>query len=138
VDRLLEKIRVRGYKLTPKRIEMIRILYAKGGHFTPEEVCALLKRRFKKIGLPSVYRNLETLAECGVLVRIHQLDRQRHYAVCSHQGDKHHHHIVCTGCNKVEEMSECKVEAPKKVHGFRVLEHFLQFQGICPDCEIKK
>ena len=137
MDRLLEKISVRGYKLTPKRIEMIRVLHAKGGHFTPEEVWGLLKRRFKKIGMPSVYRNLETLSECGVLVRIHQFDRQRHYAVCSHRKDKHHHHIVCTRCNKVEEVSECKVRAPKKVHGFRVLDHFLQFQGVCRDCKMK-
>lgn len=129
----IRKLKKKGLKVTPRRLAMISLFAESGKHLTPEEVWGLLRKNFKKCGFPGVYRNLESLAECGILTRIKQSDRKRHYGLCT-AGKGHHHHITCVECGKVEDIGTCAIEGKKKIKKFEVLGHFVQIDGICPDC----
>ena len=101
---------------------------------TPEEVWEKLNKIFKKCGLPSVYRNLESLVKCGILTRIQQFDRKMHYGLCSMLHNEHHHHITCIKCGKVDEIKKCAMDDMRIINGYKVVNHFFQVNGICPKC----
>ncbi len=130
----LSKLRENGLKVTPKRLAIIDFFAEKNCALTPEEVWVPLKKKFGQLGLPSVYRNLEALADCGILTRIHQFDNKRHYALCP-CNPYHNYHIVCSECGKVEQVEDNLLEGLTEVKGFKVLNHFLQLEGICETCE---
>ena len=130
----VDKLKQNGLKITPKREAIIAFFEKKNCLLTPEEVWIPLKKDFGQLGLPSVYRNLESLVECGVLTRVHQFDNKRHYALCHAHDHHHHHHIVCVQCGKVGEFDACRLEKVKEVDGFKVLKHFVQLEGLCAGC----
>lgn len=135
MEQYLDKLKQGGFKLTPRRQAIIELFVRCNNHLTPEDVWGKLKKHFHKCGLPSVYRNLESLADCGVLTRIQQFDRKKHYGLCCARHNEHHHHITCLQCGSVETASTCAIKEIKKIKGYRVINHFLQINGICPDCE---
>ncbi|MCA9393935.1 MAG: transcriptional repressor [Candidatus Omnitrophica bacterium] len=130
-----DQLRRRGLKATPKRMAIIGLFVKENRILTPEEVWVPLRRKFGRLGLPSVYRNLDTLAGCHILTQVHQFDNKRYYALCHARHDHHHHHIVCTSCGKVGEFEGCALESVRRVDGFKVLRHFVQLEGICADCQ---
>lgn len=130
-----DNLRARGLKATPKRMAIIALFTQTDRLMTPEEVWVPLRRKFGQLGLPSVYRNLEALAECGILAKVHQFDNKRYYALCHADHAHHHHHIVCTVCGKVGEFDACRLQSVREVNGFKVLRHFVQLEGVCADCQ---
>ncbi len=135
MKRYLEKLKKGGYKITPRRQAIIGLFFNCEIHLTPEEVWKKLKKQFDRCGLPSVYRNLESLVNCGILTRIQQFDRKKHYSLCSAiHGDYHHHHITCIKCGKVDELKDCMINDTKKINGYKVVSHFVQLNGVCSAC----
>ena len=134
MESYFEILRKKGFKITPRRQAIIEIFSESKSHLTPENVWAKLSERFEKCGLPSVYRNLESLEECGILTRIQQLDRKMHYALCpAEQG--HHHHITCVKCGYVEDFEDdCHLAHLKRLGSFKIVSHFVQVNGICEKC----
>ncbi len=131
----IEKLKSQKLKLTPKRQAILDCFAAQGKYLTPEQVWDKLKRQFKQLGLPSIYRNLETFEDCGILVRIKRDDRRLYYAMChDHDSHHHHHHIVCVKCGKVDEVDGCALANMVKASGYKVLKHFVQLEGLCPKC----
>ncbi|MFH1062894.1 MAG: Fur family transcriptional regulator [Candidatus Omnitrophota bacterium] len=135
MDNYLERLRENGLKLTPRRKAIVELFIYCDSHLTPEEVWNELRKDFDQCGLPSVYRNLESLANCGILTRIQQFDRKKHYGLCSAvNSGYHHHHITCIKCGKVDEINDCAINDTKKINGYRVVSHFMQVNGICDAC----
>lgn len=130
----LEKLKSKGLKLTPRRREIIKLFLDRNCHLTPENVWEVLQEKFDKCGLPSVYRNLESLVECGVLTRIQQFDSKKHYGICR-SAQEHHHHIVCLKCGKVETFDDCRFRDRNEIKGYQIVSHFMQVNGICAECQ---
>jgi len=114
----LQKLHDSSLKNTPKRIAIIEIFHQHNKFLTPEDVYEKLRKKFAQCGLPSVYRNLESLTESGILTRIHKFDNKRYYGLCSAKKGDHHHHIVCIRCGKVGEVSGCELFKKKSINGF--------------------
>ncbi|MBJ6724729.1 Fur family transcriptional regulator [Geomesophilobacter sediminis] len=125
-----------GMKATPKRLAILEALNGLSCYASPEELWKQLRARFDRLGLPTVYRNLEELAESGVITKVIHPNRQLYYYFC-HNRD-HHHHFVCLSCRKVEDVPSCGIEAMAEVvqqqSGGRVLSHILQLNGVCGSC----
>jgi len=132
----IDKLREGAFKVTPQRKAIIRYLLDRNKDCTPEEVWNYLRSKFVQCGLPSVYRNLESLVTCGILVKIHRFDNKRHYGICHAHTYSHHHHIICTSCGKIGELSECGASKyqDKVIDGFKITNHFLQLEGLCEGC----
>lgn len=130
----LNKLKAGGFKLTPRRQAIVELFVNGQSHLTPEDVWGKLKKQFSHCGLPGVYRNLESLVECGVLTRIQQFDRKKHYGLCLAVHDGHHHHITCIKCGKVDAIKDCAIGAAKRIKGYKIVSHFMQVNGICAGC----
>jgi Fur family zinc uptake transcriptional regulator/Fur family ferric uptake transcriptional regulator len=123
-------------KATPKRLAILDILEHAPVYLSPEEVWQRMKKLFKRIGLPTVYRNLEELSEGKVISKIIHPNRQLYYFLC--QNRNHHHHFICVSCRKVEDITFCKLkeverEVRERING-KVLSHILQVNGLCEKC----
>ena len=131
----IHKLKEQKLKVTPKRQAILDCFIKEGSHLTPEQVWGKLKKNFKQLGFPSIYRNLEIFADCGILVKIQRDDRRLYYALCqSHEKTHHHHHIVCIKCGKVDDVQGCAIAGIKSASGYKILKHFVQLEGLCPRC----
>jgi Fe2+ or Zn2+ uptake regulation protein len=129
-----------GLKSTPKRIAILEILENEFVYLSPEDVWKKMKERFGRIGLPTIYRNLEDLYQGGVISKVIHPNRQLYYYFCRN-GD-HHHHFICISCRRVEDIWFCAEkeiahEVSEKIRG-EVLSHILQINGLCDACRKKK
>ena len=90
----------------------------------------------------SVYRNLSTLEEAGLVIRIVTHDDRARYELAEHILE-HHHHIICTPCGEVldfhlsqriEEKLEESLQKIADEFGFSVDRHQLDLIGKCGKC----
>jgi len=88
-----------------------------------------------KIGLTTVYRTLQAMADAGEVDMLRTADGEAAYRYCS---TGHHHHLVCRSCNRTIELTGPTVERwAKKVaseHGFVEVQHHLEVSGLCEAC----
>ena len=88
-----------------------------------------------KVGLATVYRNLQAMAADGEIDMLRTDEGEAVYRACS---TGHHHHLVCRVCGRTVEVEGPTVEAwANKVsaeHGFTDVHHTLEIFGTCADC----
>ena len=123
-------------KATPKRLAILALMGREAAYVSPEDIWLKLKEQFARIGLPTVYRNLEELAAGGVVSTVIHPNRQLYYYFCPNQA--HHHHFVCISCRRVEDVDACVLgeierEVGEKIGG-TVLSHVVQVNGLCRAC----
>jgi len=133
-------LRSLNLKKTPKRLALLDILMKESAYLSPEEIWKKMKRKFGRIGLPTIYRNLEELSERNIISKVTLPNRQLYYYLCQNQS--HHHHFICLSCRKVEDISFCgfnelEKEVTQKIKG-KILSHIMQVNGICRNCLEKK
>lgn len=103
-------------------------------HPTAEMVYQWLKPANPNLSLGTVYRNLNLLAEEGILIRMP-------FPVERYDGDIHpHSHFRCKECGRVFDLmlgyaSEIDEAAAQASPGFQIEGHDLTFSGLCPDCQ---
>lgn len=94
-----------------------------------------LRSRGASVGLSTVYRNLQTLAEAGEVDTLRNEDGEVLYRRCR---PEHHHHLVCRSCGRVEEIDGPAVERwadqAAREHGFTDVAHTVEVFGCCPAC----
>lgn len=125
-----------GLKATPKRLAILEILSDEFVYMGAEEVWMRLRARFQRIGLPTVYRNLEELAKGGAIMKIIHPDRKLYYYYCANPS--HHHHFVCVSCRRVQDLEFCgEAQITKEVEETlkgKVVSHLFQVYGLCQEC----
>ena len=127
-----------GLNFTRQRETILKTLYHHEGHFTPEELSHLIKRRYPqmKIGISTIYRTLSLLERGGLVTSISFGNQGKKYEL----GVKaHHDHLICTECGKIlefyDEAIEKKQEKIAESFGFVMKDHSLKIYGICPECQ---
>ncbi len=124
-------------KYSKQREIVLKALEENVIHPTADELYKLIIKDFPNIGLATVYRNLNLLAEKGVIKKIYGLDDAAHFDHNTHN----HHHFICTKCNKIYDIpydiaSDIADNVWKKT-GFAIERTELSFQGTCKNCQTK-
>ena len=100
-----------------------------------QELHDLLKQRGENVGLTTVYRTLQSLAEAGEVDTLRTGDGESVYRRCS---SGHHHHLVCRVCGRAVEVAGPAVEkwADKVAaeHGYTDVSHTVEIFGLCREC----
>ena len=101
-----------------------------------QDLHARLRTEGHKVGLATVYRALQTLADQGQVDVLRTDEGESVYRRCS--TGAHHHHLVCRSCGRTVEVEGPTVErwadAVSAEHGFRDVTHTLEIFGTCSDC----
>lgn len=131
-------LRERGYKLTPQRHAVLRVIAASHDHLTPEAIYEKVHMTSPDIGLVTVYRTLGLLGELNLVCRVHASDGCRSYMM--RRPTEHHHHLVCSSCGKVVDFTACDLKDLERrlsgETGFDINGHLLELYGLCPDCRL--
>jgi Fur family ferric uptake transcriptional regulator len=100
-----------------------------------QEIHEELRRRGEGIGLTTVYRTLQALADADEVDVLRTGTGEASYRRCS---EHHHHHLVCRGCGKTVEVEGPAVEhwadRVAAQHGFAEISHTVEILGVCADC----
>jgi Fur family ferric uptake transcriptional regulator len=100
-----------------------------------QEVHEVLRARGEHVGLSTVYRTLQAMADAGELDVLRAENGEAVYRRCS---ASHHHHLVCRSCGATVEVEGPAVEkwtrAVATAHGYRAVSHTLEVFGTCPEC----
>ncbi len=106
------------------------------GFHSAQELHAMLRSRGEQVGLTTVYRTLQALADNGELDVMRPPGGEYLYRRCA--SEAHHHHLVCRSCGGTVEVLGPTVEAwADKVaarHGYTDVSHTVEIFGTCPEC----
>ena len=132
-------IRDQGYKLTPARRSLIKVIAGSSSHLTPAEIYARARREDPALSLVTTYRTLDMLSRLGFICEVYTEDRSRSYLIRG--PEEHHHHLVCSECGRVLDFTGCDLAALEeklvKETGFHIDSHLLEFSGKCRACQKK-
>jgi Fur family transcriptional regulator, ferric uptake regulator len=125
-------------RLTTQRQIILEELGKVTSHPTANEVYDMVRQRLPRIGLGTVYRNLELMAEGGLILKLEVGGTQKRFDATIDP----HYHIRCAQCEKVDD-----IEIPVQKHindiatassDYHILGHHIEFSGICKECSEKK
>lgn len=120
---------------TRQRTAVIEALTDAGDFRSAQEIHALLARRGDPVGLATVYRTLQRLADAGEVDLLRTDSGELAYRRCS---STHHHHLVCRSCGATVEVEGPTVErwatAVADEHAYVDVSHTLEIFGTCARC----
>jgi Fur family ferric uptake transcriptional regulator len=112
-----------------------RLLDDTEGFRSAQEIHESLRHRGEGIGLTTVYRTLQSLAEAGEIDVLRTTSGEAVYRRCSAH---HHHHLVCRDCGHTVEVEgptvEVWAEQIATAHGFTDIDHTVEISGRCSAC----
>ncbi len=136
IGRMVTPVRVRA---TRQRAAVSDLLAELSDFRSAQDIHHLLRGQGDGIGLSTVYRTLQTLAEAGEVDTIQTAEGESVYRKCS---DLHHHHLVCRECGYTVEVAGPAVERwadrTAAENGFTDVSHTLEIFGLCAECRGKK
>ena len=124
-----------GLRPTRQRLAVVAAMGSVDDFRSAQEIHELLGRRGESVGLATVYRTLQRLADAGEVDMLRSGDGEAIYRRCS---DTHHHHLVCRTCGRTVEVEGPAVERWTRSiaaeHGYTDVSHTLEIFGTCPAC----
>ena len=123
-------------KTTRQRTAVAAALAASEGFTSAQALHEILRGRGEPVGLTTVYRHLQALADAGEVDALRTDEGETVYRRCV--ADDHHHHLVCRTCGATVEVSGPEVEAWAAAvaasHGYSDVSHTLEVFGTCRAC----
>lgn len=120
---------------TRQRSAVSLLLGEVDGFHSAQELHAMLRERGERVGLTTVYRTLQGLADAGEVDVMRPPGGEHLYRRCS---EGHHHHLVCRSCGRTVEVEGPAVETwadrVAAEHGYIDVSHTLEIFGTCPAC----
>lgn len=124
-----------GTRPTRQRRAVAAVLQSFDDFRSAQDIHDLLRRAGDTVGLSTVYRTLQALADGGEVDVLRTEDGEALYRRCS---ERHHHHLVCRSCGATVEVEGPAVEkwtrSVAAAHGYREVSHTLEIFGTCPSC----
>ncbi len=125
-------------KFTKQREFILKALYDNEGHFTPEELHDLIKKKAPNLNtsIATIYRTLGLLEESKIINSISFGSKGKKYEF----GLKSHHdHLICIECGALIEFEDEVIETRQsqiaKEHNFKMTNHTMNIFGICENCQ---
>jgi Fur family ferric uptake transcriptional regulator len=122
-------------RTTRQRTAVSALLAEVEGFHSAQELHAMLRDHGERVGLTTVYRTLQALAEAGEVDVMRPPGGEHMYRRCS---EGHHHHLVCRSCGRTVEVEGPAVEnwadRVAERHGYVHVSHTMEIFGTCPAC----
>ena len=125
-------------RLTTQRQIILEELGKVTSHPTANEVYDMVRKRLPRIGLGTVYRNLELMADSGIILKLEVGGTQKRFDATVDP----HYHVRCTSCGRVDDID---IEVQNRINqiaenasDYMILGHHIEFSGMCPRCSEEK
>ncbi|MDD3429506.1 MAG: transcriptional repressor [Oscillospiraceae bacterium] len=124
-------------KFSKQRTEIEKAVKANPIHPTAEQVYQIVRKTSPQISLGTVYRNLNLLADHGILLRLRMPDGGDRYDGTLHE----HAHVMCTCCGAVADLDVTVPNLAQTVltqSGITMQSYNLTVSGLCAKCLSKQ
>jgi len=132
-----ELLKNNSLKFTKQREVVLKTLYERNDHFTPEDLYIFLKGTYPElnIGIATVYRTLNLLEESHLVTSISFGVAGKKFELAN---KPHHDHMICKTCGLIIEFQNEKIEQLQleiaKANHFHITSHLMQLRGLCEKC----
>ena len=127
-----------GVRSTRQRSAIVDLLDNTEEFRSAQDLHDDLRKRGEGIGLTTVYRTLQSLAEAGSVDVLRTDSGESLFRRCS---SGHNHHLVCRRCGFTVEVDGPEVERwsheVADAHGFEEVSHTVEIFGTCRDCALE-
>jgi len=132
---MIRALRAAGFRVTPQRLAVLRILAKSAGHPGAGDVHRAARRAFPAISLATVYKTLAALKAVGQVLELEFSGLPNRYDGCR---PGPHPHVICQACGRIVDPRNLDLaptvavlagETGFAIHGSRV-----DFFGTCPAC----
>ena len=136
-DELIATLKERNFRLTPQRVELVRLIAASEGHPSAAQLYVKIKTQFSTMSQATVYKTLALLKEMNQVLEIDLRD-DSHY-----DGNRlqPHSHLICMRCSQIVdgdlELDLTSIKKLEEISGYQIVRPQIVFYGICPDCRNK-
>jgi Fur family peroxide stress response transcriptional regulator len=138
LKRYEESIAQGGMRLTRQRKHVYEVLLGRQDHPTAMEVFLRAKPDMESLSLATVYNVLETLADRGLVRKVHLDSGSTRYCA----NNSRHGHFTCTACGAVLDVPLLPGAELEKLHrlpsGYTVTQQEVSLHGLCADCVAKE
>ncbi|MBI5138779.1 MAG: transcriptional repressor [Candidatus Vogelbacteria bacterium] len=134
---ILKGLKDQGHKFTKVRKLVLDLLIKSPKPLSSPDIQKAFLARKMPVNKTTIYRELAFLKGQGVIRELQFGDNTMRYEVTP---DNHHHHIVCINCDKIEDVIlekdlDMEEKAIAQIKNFKILNHSLEFYGICERCQ---
>ena len=120
---------------TRQRVAVAAALDDADSFVSAQQLHTMLREAGDGVGLATVYRTLQQLAEDGEVDVLRTSETESMYRRCS---SGHHHHLVCRYCRRTVEVDSAAVERwARRIadeNGFIEVGHVVEVFGTCAEC----
>ena len=138
LESMLKKLKDRQFRITPQRRTILKILAGSSEHPTVERIYEQVKLDFPTTSLATVYKTVTLLKELKEVLELGFPEGSNRY---DGKIPYPHPHVICLKCKKIVDPSLSGLadmtQEVKKETGFKIINHRLDFFGICPGCQKK-
>jgi len=134
-DELIAKLRENNFRLTPQRVELVRLIASSEGHPSAAQLYAKIKTQFPTMSPATVYKTLAMLKEMNQVFEIDLRD-DSHY-----DGNRPfpHPHLICLRCNQIVDgnldIDLSSIKRLEETSGYQIVRPQIVFYGLCPNCK---
>ncbi|MCX7671867.1 MAG: transcriptional repressor [Anaerolineae bacterium] len=133
---MIKQLKAHDYRMTPQRVALLRLIAASEGHPSALGLYEQMKAQFPTTSPATVYKTLHLLKELGEVLELgFSDDDNRYYGSRPYP----HPHLICVRCHRITDLEVNLVDdltqEVARLTGFRLLNHRLDFYGLCPDCQ---
>jgi len=126
----------RTLRNSKQRQVILDLLAASPEHMSAEEIYQKARVSQPNISLGTVYRNLDTLSEQGLIIRSSFANGKARYEMA---GLDHHHHLICLQCGEIKDLVQCPMapalQAALQAADFQAVQHQFEIYGYCRKCQ---
>jgi Fur family peroxide stress response transcriptional regulator len=132
-ETLISRLRDKGYKLTPQRREIIRVMARNESHPGAMDILRNVRKILPRISMSTVYYTLDMLKKEGLIQELEFYDTDNRYDI----NVSDHINLVCTRCGKIADFMSDVPSFSKSVEketGFKPSRMRFEYYGICRNC----
>ncbi len=134
-----EELKKNGMKSTRHRVAILAILINKDQPVSAEKIFFEMQQMAIAINLSTVYRNLDALAEKGLVTKLSLAGDNR--AVYEYKQTGHRHYLICLGCREILALEHCPIKGYadqiENETDYEIVGHQLDLYGYCKKCRKK-
>jgi Fur family peroxide stress response transcriptional regulator len=134
-NQLIAALKERDIRLTPQRVELVRLIAASEGHPSANQLFTKIKRQFPTMSHATVYKTLALLKEMNQVYEI-DLHTDSHY---DGNRPQPHPHLICMKCNQIIDgevsLDQESLRSLEQASGYRIVRSQISLYGLCPNCK---
>ena len=140
-NQMIAALKERDFRLTPQRVELVRLIAASDGHPSAGQLYTKIKRQFPTMSHATVYKTLSLLKEMNQVLEIdlHDDAGKDHRSHYDGNRPQPHPHLICIKCNKIIDgevsLDQQSLRSLEQATGYKILRPQISLYGLCPDCK---